>query len=125
MQVYLYDDFTDDLSEGSVIGTVSPDGFKRQGIDVENVFSIDNGALRIAPLIEAGFGRAVIAYGPFQMKPGLAYAVSILNGHNTSQSEVLPESFKERMIRWLKGSEIDPLWERLLQWVKSRRVRGD
>lgn len=119
----LYDDFSDDLNEGGVIGTLSTNGQRRLGVDVEGVISIDNGALRIAPLIEAGFGRAAIAYGPFRRQNGLAFAVSILNGHNTAQAESLPETFRERMETWLRGSETDPKWQRVAKWFKSGRVR--
>src|SRR3972149_5276569 len=115
IKLELYDNFKDDHGEGTVIGTLSTSGNQRLGIDVESVLSIDNGALRIAPLIEAGFGRAAIAYGPFPRVDGLMFAVSILNGHNTSQSESLPDTFRERIILWLKGSETDPKWERLVR----------
>ena len=64
-ELELYDNFTDDRAAGTVIGSLATSGHKRSGVDVEGVMSIDNGALRIAPLIEAGFGRASIAYGPF------------------------------------------------------------
>ncbi len=122
-QSELYDDFADNRGEGAVVGTLSTSGARRLGVDVEGVLSIDNEALRIAPLIEAGFGRAVVAYGPFSSRPGLAFAVHILNGHNTSQSEPLPDTFRERMSLWLSGSEIDPKWPRLVQWIRSGRVR--
>lgn len=121
-ELMLCDDFMDDRSAGSVIGTLSASGHKRLGVDVEKVLGIDNGALRIAPLIEAGFGRAVLSYGPFPRREGLAYAVAILNGHNTSQYESLPDTFRERITLWLKGSEIDPKLERLVMWLRSRRV---
>jgi hypothetical protein len=117
------DDFSDDRAAGTVIGTFSASGQKRLGIDVEKVLGIDNGALRIAPLIEAGFGRAVLSYGPFSRRAGLAFSVQILNGHNTAQAESLPDSFRERMTYWFRGSEIDPQWRRLVQWITSGRVR--
>src|SRR5918999_4770298 len=78
------DDFTDSRAPGTVVGSFSTSGHKRLGVDVEKVVSIDNGALRIAPLIEAGFNRATLAYGPFVKRPGLVFAVYILNGHNTA-----------------------------------------
>ena len=119
----LYDSFTDDCSEGTVIGTPSASGHTRLGVDVEGVLSIDNRALRIAPLIQSGFGRAVLAYGPFRTRPGLAFVVHFLNGHNTAQGEPLPDTFRERIARWLKGSETDPQWQRLGRWLRSGRVR--
>jgi hypothetical protein len=118
-----YDDFSDNRAEGAVIGTQSTDGHKRLGVDEEKVFSIDNGALRIAPLIEAGFGRAVIAYGPFSRRAGMAFSIRILNGHNTAQAESLPETFRERMALWCRGNGCDPKWRRLIQWITSGRVR--
>jgi len=122
-ELKLYDDFMDDRSAGRVIGTLTASGHKRLGVDVEKVIGIDNGALRIAPLIEAGFDRAVLSYGPFTRQNGLAFSVSILNGHNTSQAESLPETFRERMAIWCTGNEADPQWRRLVQWVTSGRIR--
>jgi hypothetical protein len=117
------DDFTDSRPEGAVIGTASTSGHKRLGVDVEGVLSIDNGALRIAPLIDAGFNRAGLAYGPFVTQPGLAFAVYMLNGHNTAQAEPLPDSFRKRMDFWFNGSGSDSRKERLVRWFLSGRVR--
>src|SRR5688572_9248989 len=86
------DSFDDAHAPGRVIGSTSRSGARRMGVDVEGVISIDNGALRIAPLRRAGWGRAAIAYGPFERRAGLTFAVFLLNGHNTSQAENLPES---------------------------------
>jgi hypothetical protein len=119
----LVDDFVDPRSEGTVIGTHSRSGHKRLGLDVEGVLSIDNGALRIAPLIEAGFGRAVLAYGPFASRPGLAFAVYMLNGHNTAQAQPLLDTFWVRINRWLRGSGTDPRWLRLAWWLWRRQFR--
>jgi hypothetical protein len=122
-ELMFHDDFSDDRAAGTVIGTLSDSGYKRLGVDVEKVLGIDNGALRIAPLIEAGFGRVAIAYGPFPRRDGLAFSVQILNGHNTAQSEPLPETFRDRISLWLRGSEKDPKWRRLGRWLSSGRVR--
>jgi hypothetical protein len=122
-ELVFHDDFSDDRAAGTVIGTLSDSGYKRLGVDVEKVLGIDNGALRIAPLIEAGFGRVAIAYGPFPRRDGLAFSVQILNGHNTAQSEPLPETFRDRISLWLRGSEKDPKWRRLGRWLASGRVR--
>lgn len=118
----LADDFTDDRATGTVIGSLATSGNKRLGVDVEGVLSIDNGALRIAPLVDAGFGRAVLAYGPFSSRPGLALSVYMLNGHNTAQSEPLPDTFRQRVGLWLKGSETERRGERFVQWLLSGRV---
>jgi len=122
-ELELYDDFTDDRTTGTVIGSLATSGQKRLGVDLEGVMSIDNGALRIAPLIDAGFGRIALAYGPFAARDGLAFAVYMLNGHNTAQAEPLPDPFRARMNRWFLGSETDSRWERLVRWLLSGRVR--
>ena len=119
----LHDDFTDERTAGTVIGSIAASGHKRRGVDVEGVLSIDNGALRIAPLIEAGFGRAALAYGPFETRPGLAFAVYMLNGHNTAQAEHLPNSFRHRINLWIRGSQTDPQWKRVLCWLWQARFR--
>ena len=119
----LADDFSDTRASGRVIGTLSTSGHQRLGTDIEGVLSIDNGALRIAPLIDAGFGRAAISYGPFATRPGLALAVFMLNGHNTAQSEPLTDTFLLRLENWLKGSETDPRISRLFFWLRSGHVR--
>ncbi len=85
--VVLHDDFLDVRKNGKVIGTAATSGQKRFGVDVERVLSIDNGALRIAPLVETGFGRVALSYGPFPKRAGMAFAVYMLNGHNTAQAE--------------------------------------
>lgn len=119
----LYDDFMDDRSTGKVIGTLTASGHERLGVDVEKVLGIDNGALRIAPLVEAGFGRAVLSYGPFARRDGLAFSVRILNGHNTAQAGSLPDTFRNRIGLWFQGSHADPGWRRLARWLASGQVR--
>jgi hypothetical protein len=104
-----------------VIGSKSDDGHERLGVDVEAVISIDNDALRIAPLIEAGFHRACLAYGPFRSKPGLAFAVYILNGHNTSQAESIPETLRRRWNIWLRGPHNAGRLSRAIRWVLGGR----
>jgi hypothetical protein len=91
------------------------------GVDKEGVIGIDNGALRIAPLIDPGWGRAGIAYGPFERRNGRAFAVFMVNCHNTSQSENLRESFRDRCDRWLRGPDLYSRSRRLWQWLLSRR----
>lgn len=117
------DDFTDRRRTGKVIGSRSSSGHVRLGTDIEGVLSIDNHALRIAPLIEAGFGRAGIAYGPLRARPGLAFSVFMLNGHNTAQSEPLSDTFRTRIAYWLKGSGSDKRSARIIAWLRSGRVR--
>ena len=122
-ELLLYDDFADDRPPGTVIGSVSKNGHQRLGKDIEGVLSIDNAALRIAPLIDVGFGRAGIAYGPFARQPGLVFAVYMLNGHNTSQAEPLSDTFRHRINLWIRGSEADPRWQRIVYWLRNARFR--
>jgi hypothetical protein len=131
----MLDRYTDDRAPGRVIGTTAATGAKRSGVDREGVIGIDNGALRIQPLINAGWGRSGIAYGPYPRSNGLAFGAFLLNGHNTSQFELLPDGLKMRLGRWALGAESAPplvrlrkllgarqrryLWRRLLQWIRT------
>lgn len=122
-QLLLREDFARACGEGKVIGGTCTTGQKRLGVDLENAFSIDNHALRIAPLVEPGFGRAVLSYGPFKKRAGLAFCVYMTNGHNTSQSEQLSDSFKYRVQLWMLGNHLDPRWRRVLAWLRNARFR--
>lgn len=115
------EDFVAPRRAGSVIGSVDAQGRLRKGVDKEGVIGIDNGALRIAPLIDPGWGRAGITYGPFERRNGRAFAVFMVNCHNTSQSENLQESFRDRFDRWLRGPELYSRAQRLWQWLLSKR----
>lgn len=121
------DTFTGFRAAGTVIGTSTEHGAIRRGVDVEGVIGIDNGALRIQPLIEPGWGRAGISYMPYARRNGLAVAVHILNGHNTAQSENLSEPFLDRLQRWRLGSETVSGKRRLVRWLftnrKARAIR--
>jgi hypothetical protein len=117
----LIDTFDHGRRAGQVIGTHTPAGVPRQGVDIEGVISIDNGALRIQPLIFPGWGRAGIHYGPYERQNGLAFAIYMVNGHNTSQSANLTETFRERLERWWLGSETWSRKQRLVQWLLSKR----
>lgn len=117
------DFFTDDRRPGRVVGTAGASGAVRGGCDVERQIAIDHGALRLQPLITPGWGRQGIAYGPFSRTHGLTFAVSVLNGHNTSQGSSIPEPFKERIRRWALGFEVDPLSSRIWGWLKAPRKR--
>ncbi len=118
------DRFTDDHPAGTVIGTNASSGAVRLGRDAERQIAIDNGALRFQPLIVPGWAREGIAYGPFRRVSGLTLAVSITNGHNTSQGSDIWQSFARRFRRWLLGPGIDPWWERLIAWAKGPRKKG-
>lgn len=112
------DRFTDDLAAGKVIGSTNEQGMRRNGVDRERIISIDNGGLRIAPLIAPGWGRASLAYGPYRRSNGLVMVVAGLNGHNTSQSEQI-EVLWLRLVRWLLASQVDIFPRRLLRWAQN------
>lgn len=111
------DDFSDAL--GKVIGTESKSGHLRQGADVEKTLAVDNGALRIRPMVTPGWGRCAIAYGPYKREAGLALGVFMLNGHNASEGNDIGETLKGRFFRWLRGSETHSIGHRLWHWVGS------
>src|SRR5687768_603646 len=112
------DRFEGEYSSGEAIGSRVNESVNRRGIDKEGVIGIDNGALRIQPLIRTGWGRAGLAYGPYRRANGLAFGVFLLNGHNTSQAEPLPDDLRMRWQRWLLGSETEKPSVRLQRWFK-------
>lgn len=115
--------FQDDRASGKTIGTNTSSGVLRAGVDCEKAIAIDHHALRFKPLIQPGWGRQGIAYGGYQRQNGLAVAVFLLNGHNTSQAETM-EWFYKRIPRWLKGSETESVVKRVLAWLGSRQKQG-
>jgi len=115
------DTFSDDRPAGTVLGTSGEGGAVRLGCDVERQIAIDNGALRFQPLVRPGWGRQGIAYGPFRRESGLVLAVSITNGHNTSQASSIPENIAKRIYRWAVGPNADPLVNRLVAWARGPR----
>jgi hypothetical protein len=118
------DDFSEPLPPGGVIGSSVGGGITRKGIDRERVIGIDNGALRIQPLTKSRWRRAGLAYGPYTRRNGLAFGVSLLNGHNTSQTGALPETLTQRLRQWALGSETEKPLPRLARWVHSRQRKG-
>ncbi|MDJ0620420.1 MAG: hypothetical protein QNJ63_27395 [Calothrix sp. MO_192.B10] len=108
---FFQDLYQDDQPAGRVIGTKSTTGVIRKGIDTEGIIAIDNGALRLQPLIKPGWGRQGIAYGPYERANGLALAVFLVNGHNTSQTGSI-NSLIRQILRWMKVSE-----EKTLRWL--------
>jgi hypothetical protein len=116
------DSFSDQTPVGKTIGTQSPSGVCRKGIDVEKRIAIDNGALRFQPLIKPGWGRQGIAYGPYKRTNGLAFAVFLTNGHNTSQAERI-EPLKRRLKEWLAGNQTQTPKQQVLSWLKSPQKR--
>ena len=117
------DSFVDDRSSGKTIGTKSKDGTTRQGIDREGAIAIDNHALRFKPLIQPGWNRQGIAYGEYRREDGLAMAVLLLNGHNTSQAETMEWLYK-RIPQWLRGSQTESIFERVITWLGSKHKQG-
>jgi len=106
---FFQDLYKDDQLEGKVIGTKGTTGAIRKGIDVEGIIAIDNGALRLQPLVKPGWGRQGIAYGPYNRANGLALAVFLVNGHNTSQTGSI-KSLIRRVLGWMKVTEEKTLW---------------
>ena len=119
----LKDDFVDDRTSGQALGPARGGDPCRVGIDYEGIMSVDGGALRIAPPRVEGWGRTVLAYGPFPNEPGLAFSIFLLNGHNTSQSEVMEDTLRLRLRRWARGSGATPVAVRMWRWLHSGRVR--
>ena len=117
----MIDCFRDDRRAGTVVGSETEDGTLRKGVDPERVIGIDNGALRIQPLVKSGWGRSGIAYGPYKRENGLALGVFLVNGHNTSQAEPLPEGFRSRLVRWALGSETEEPLVRIRRWFRGRQ----
>ena len=117
------DRYTDTQSAGKTIGSRSTSGAVRRGRDLEKQIAIDRGALRFQPLLNPGWGRQGIAYGPYKRTSGLAFAVLLCNGHNTSQAERI-EPLKRRLRRWWLGSETEPPVERLKKWLTSPQKKG-
>lgn len=113
------DTFSDDRPSGKTIGTQTQDGTIRRGTDREGAIAIDNLALRFKPLIKPGWGRQGIAYGEYRRASGLAMAVLVLNGHNTSQAETIEWLYK-RIPQWLRGSETESIPKRVVAWLGSQ-----
>lgn len=113
----------DDFSEPGASLPSSADAPGRRLVDAEGIAGLDNGAVRFAPPLRQGWGRAALAYGPWERREGLTLATYLLNGHNTAQVEPLPDSLKARFDRWLRASEQDGRRARLRAWLRSGRVR--
>jgi len=121
--VFFVDRFSGEVAPGQVVGSTVGDGVIRKGTDKEGVIGIDNGALRIQPLVNPGWGKAGIAYGPYVRRNGLAFGAFLINGHNISRTQPLPDGFKMRLWRWMVGSETEKPLTRLIQWARSDQKR--
>ncbi|MDW9359413.1 DNA-binding protein [Sinorhizobium meliloti] len=118
------DAFSDDRAAGTVIGTHTTNGVIRGGCDSERQIAIDHGTLRFQPLVKPGWARQGIAYGPFRRASGLVMAVSVTNGHNTSQGTTIGEHILRRIHRWALGANADPWPNRLVSWACGPRKKG-
>lgn len=119
----LRDDFRGPRREGRALGPARDGDPRRGGRDAERVMSVDDGALRIRPPRVEGWGRTCLTYGPLPNRPGLAFSVFMLNGHNTSQAEIMADTLRSRLQRWAHGSGTVPVARRLWRWLRSGRVR--
>lgn len=126
MKRLLRDTFEDAQPSGQLHSTTTADGSVRHIHDVEGVISSDNNALRIRPLVQPGWGRAGIVYGPFSAQSGLLFSALLLNGHNTSQTGALGERFLKRVYRWLLGPNArrTALLRRAFLWLRAGDKRA-
>lgn len=122
MPILVSDDFQTPRASGRALTGARGGDPARTGIDRERLLSVDGGALRIRPALVEGWGRTCLAYGPFANEPGLAFSAFVLNGHNTSQSEVMADTLRSRLERWARGSGAVPVGRRLRRWLVSGRV---
>lgn len=116
------DAFTDDRGLGRVVGVGGQGRVRRGGRDVEGAVGIDGGAARIRPLVQPGWGRSVLAYGPFERRAGLAVAVHVANGHNGSENTDRWPSLPRWLLQWVRGTQNEPVPTHLLRW-RGRRGR--
>jgi hypothetical protein len=120
----IFDRFTDPQPAGRTLGTPSTSGAVRGGTDREGLIAIDHGALRFQPLLRDGWGRQGLSYGPVSGGAGLAFAVGILNGHNSSQAGHIEQPFAARLRTWLTASGTLRRSERLLRFARFGRYRA-
>ncbi len=112
------DDFLDVQAPGCTLGTPSTSGALRLGVDRERCISIDNGALRFAPLLRDGWNRQGISYGPVEARAGIAFAVGLLNGHNASQAGHLEQPVAARLRTWLGAGGTQRVRERVMRFAR-------
>ncbi len=114
----ILDDFSDVRGAGTTLGTLTTSGAKRLGVDLERRIAVDHGALRFQPLLRDGWNRQGIAYGPVEGRPGIAFAVGLLNGHNTSQAGHLEQPLAARLRTWLGAGGTLRTRERVVRFVR-------
>ncbi len=79
-------------------------------------------------MVQFGWGRSGVSYGPFERENGLALSVFMLNGHNTSNIEPFTDSVPKRIWRWALGTTSERqskrvLVPRLFRWLLSDHPR--
>lgn len=127
------DHFSDRRPVGATIGLHG-----RTGVDVEGVIGVDGDAARIKPLRTPGWGRSVLAYGPFDREPGLVASFLLTNGHNASENADCWPTVTNFLAQTIRGSQIDsplrrvgsmvrfasrdPLWRRIATVRGNRRA---
>jgi hypothetical protein len=116
---YLRDDFERPCAPGRTLGSRASSGALRLGADVEALIGIDQGALRLQPLLRDGWGRQGIAYGPLTDAPTRAFAVGLLNGHHASHAGDIEQSWGARLSTWLRAGGVLPTRKRVLGWVRA------
>ena len=117
------DTFDDVRPPGGVKGTTTADGTRRLVVDAEDHVSIDRGALRFAPNRQEGWAREGISYGPFEHRPGLVFAVYLLNGHNGSHSGPIDGGLRRRFSDWVLGPRDRTIARRMVDFARSGRKR--
>jgi hypothetical protein len=127
----LVDDFGSAVPAGKVIGSTTRTGHRRQGVDAERVLSIDHRAARIQPLVQPGWARSALAYGPFVIRDGLIASVVLLNGRNGSENLDPWPSPTNWIKQWIRGTQSDGPAGRLLSTLRfphrdrlSRRLQA-
>lgn len=93
------DRFLDDRLPGAVIGSSTPEGVTRRGVDVEGRIGVDHGEARFTPLAEPGFGRQGLAYGPFERRPGRALVVVFRHSHQNAHVDLSRLGRRAMLIR--------------------------
>ncbi len=93
------DRFTDDRPNGTVVGTVGPEGARRLGVDVEGLMAIDNGALRMSPACPAGMGPAGDRLRPVRADAGTGLLGPRAQRPQASQTFYFPETARQRLRR--------------------------
>ena len=94
----------------AVVGSRTPNGVPRLGVDRERRIAIDHGALRFQPLVKPGWGRQGIAYGPFRAPARPRRSPSRSPTATTPpRAPCIDEGIARRIWRWVRGPGADPV----------------